>query len=101
MTLTVNEMPSHAHTITHTLQDLSAGKKTNDTAAGSLPQATQINPAQKPASPAAATVQSAPSKLPAQISINASGGGQAHNNMPPYVAINYIICVNGVYPSRN
>jgi microcystin-dependent protein len=101
VTLTVNEMPSHTHTVKQTLQDVTAGKKTNDTAAGSLPQETKINPTQKPFSPAAASVQSAPGKKPAEISINATGGGQAHENMPPYVAINYIICLNGVYPSRN
>jgi len=28
-------------------------------------------------------------------------GGQGHNNMQPYLAINYIIAVQGVFPSRN
>lgn len=31
----------------------------------------------------------------------ASGGSQAHNNMQPYVGLSYIICVNGIFPSRN
>ena len=29
------------------------------------------------------------------------GGGQAHNNMPPYLAVNFIIAMVGVFPSRN
>ncbi|WP_223787871.1 phage tail protein [Marinicella meishanensis] len=29
-----------------------------------------------------------------------NGGGQAHNNMQPYLAINYIIALQGLYPSR-
>ncbi len=29
------------------------------------------------------------------------GGGQAHTNMPPYVAIQTCIAVDGVFPSRN
>ena len=30
-----------------------------------------------------------------------SGGSQPHNNMQPYLGMNYIICVEGIYPSRN
>lgn len=34
--------------------------------------------------------------------ITASGGSQAHNNMQPYLAINYIICMTeGIYPVKN
>ena len=29
------------------------------------------------------------------------GAGQAINNMQPYLTVNYIICTNGLYPSRN
>ena len=35
------------------------------------------------------------------ISINAVGGNQPHNNMQPYITINYIIALQGIYPSRN
>ena len=30
-----------------------------------------------------------------------SGGGQAHNNMQPSLALNFIIALEGIYPSRN
>ncbi len=33
--------------------------------------------------------------------IGAVGGNQAHNNMQPYLALNYIIALVGIYPSRN
>ena len=29
------------------------------------------------------------------------GGGQAHNNMQPYIALNYCIALQGLFPSRN
>lgn len=29
------------------------------------------------------------------------GGGQPHDNMPPFLAINYIIALQGVFPPRN
>ena len=30
-----------------------------------------------------------------------TGGGQAHNNMQPYLTVNFIIALQGVYPSRS
>lgn len=30
-----------------------------------------------------------------------TGGSQAHNNMQPYITINYIIALQGLYPSRS
>jgi microcystin-dependent protein len=30
----------------------------------------------------------------------ASGGGQAHDNMPPYLTLNFCIALSGVYPTR-
>lgn len=36
-----------------------------------------------------------------QVTIGIAGGSQPHNNMQPYNAINYIICMEGIYPSRN
>lgn len=34
-------------------------------------------------------------------SIGVAGGSQPHNNMQPYLGLNYIICMEGIYPSRN
>jgi microcystin-dependent protein len=33
-------------------------------------------------------------------SIGLTGGSQPHDNRPPFMALNYIICLNGLYPSR-
>jgi microcystin-dependent protein len=30
-----------------------------------------------------------------------TGGGQAHNNVQPYLALNFIIALQGLYPSRS
>jgi microcystin-dependent protein len=30
-----------------------------------------------------------------------AGGSQPHNNMQPYLGMNYIICLFGIFPSRN
>ena len=33
--------------------------------------------------------------------IGATGGGQAHENRPPFLAVNFIIALLGVYPSQS
>jgi microcystin-dependent protein len=33
--------------------------------------------------------------------IGAAGAGQPHDNMQPYLAVNYIIALAGIFPSRN
>ncbi len=35
------------------------------------------------------------------VTVANTGGDQPHNNMQPYLAINYIIALEGIYPSRN
>ncbi len=37
----------------------------------------------------------------AATAIGVAGGGQPHNNVQPYLVINYIIALEGIYPSRN
>ncbi len=34
-------------------------------------------------------------------SIANNGGGQAHTNIQPYLAINFVIALTGIFPSRN
>ncbi|MEO9570634.1 MAG: tail fiber protein [Polaribacter sp.] len=38
---------------------------------------------------------------PVSVNVNPTGGNQAVNNMQPYLAINYIICMVGSFPSRS
>lgn len=37
----------------------------------------------------------------ASVTLANNGGGQPHNNLQPYTALNYIICMYGIFPSRN
>jgi len=30
-----------------------------------------------------------------------AGGGQPHNNMPPYLAVNFVIALQGIFPARD
>jgi len=38
---------------------------------------------------------------PNTVTVGIAGGSQPHNNMQPYTGLNYIICMEGIYPSRN
>lgn len=33
--------------------------------------------------------------------LSVSGGGQPHNNMPPFLVVNFIIALEGIYPGRS
>ena len=35
------------------------------------------------------------------VVINNTGGGQSHNNMQPFLTVNYIIALQGTFPSRS
>jgi microcystin-dependent protein len=35
------------------------------------------------------------------LTLSAVGGNQPHNNMPPYLTLNFIIALQGIFPSRN
>src|SRR5690606_21995497 len=37
----------------------------------------------------------------AAVTINATGGNQSHNNMQPFLALNYCIALVGVFPPRS
>ncbi len=34
------------------------------------------------------------------LMVQSSGNGQAHENRQPYLTVRYVICVNGIFPSR-
>ncbi|HEX2748264.1 MAG TPA: tail fiber protein [Verrucomicrobiales bacterium] len=37
----------------------------------------------------------------ASVTVGAAGGGQSHNNVQPYLGLNYILALEGIFPSRN
>lgn len=76
VTLTVNEMPAHNHSITVTAVP----------PGGTIP---------------AVDGQLTPTPLNAFEASGMTGGSQPHNNLQPYLALNYIIALQGIFPSRN
>ena len=93
VTLIVNELPIHTHAKSPLTSRNAAGNA--KTPAGNIP-------AQDAASVTATYVDdAAPQGLMAAQSTSSTGGAQAHNNMRPYLTLNFIIALQGIFPSRN
>jgi microcystin-dependent protein len=86
VTLNITQIPSHTHQ-----------------ASVSMNRATERKPAGQALARAESRIYSSP---PAAASMAGStltntGGGQNHNNMMPYNTLNYIVALQGLFPSRN
>lgn len=79
-TLTVNEMPVHSHTVNAHSHDIGLD---NDTTFGTYGWSLHINAEGNSVTGAQKTVTSGTSSP----NTNTIGGGVAHNNMPPYLAV--------------
>ena len=95
-TLNVAQMPSHSHLAVGTLHATNNTLANERTPAGRnlAGNATNEQYTTNPAdSPMAANNVS--------VTVGNTGGNQSVNNMQPWATVNYIICLFGVYPSRN
>lgn len=93
VTLTVNQIPAHNHSGTARCFD----------GAGNSNEATG-NTWSKDLGVSSATYNSsAPNANMAADTITTqnTGGNQSHENMPPFLALHYIIALVGIFPSRN
>jgi microcystin-dependent protein len=88
VTLTEAQIPQHTHTM-QASQQMGLDDDPGSTEYPARARGAGIY------APSPDSVQMAPESLP-----NA-GGSQPHNNMQPYLAINFIIALTGIYPSRN
>jgi microcystin-dependent protein len=82
-TLTVQELPAHNHTL--------QGVPTN----GDTPIPAALANANNLYSSAAPNATLNPG------SMANTGGSQAHDNMPPYLVLNFVIALQGIFPSQN
>jgi microcystin-dependent protein len=95
--LSVSQLPSHNHIIqASTTQGSGRGAATP---ANNL-FGTNTLPATAPKS-IFLTAGSAEAPLAPGTNVVNAGGNQAHNNMQPYLVINYMIALNGIFPSRD
>ena len=80
--LITNQLPGHQH-----LQPASNGDEGTNRPNGAVPARGGVYAASGDGSALAPT--------------SSVGGGQAHENRQPFVAMNYIIALQGIFPSRN
>jgi microcystin-dependent protein len=87
VTLVTGNLPAHNHPVT---VGVSANSASVGRASGAIYAGATLYDSAANASGALGGVSAA----------NAGGSG-AHNNVQPYIAMNYIIALEGIYPSRN
>jgi microcystin-dependent protein len=88
VTLTTNQIPSHTHAPTANNGTGTSTNPANNVWAGQ-PAYLQYNPG-----------GSEDSALKSNA-IQQAGGNQPHDNMIPYLCVNYIISLFGIYPTQN
>lgn len=91
VTLIQTQMPAHTHI-------LSANDNTTGIAATGANN--YLNTKTESGESIAATGLNAAAGLNVQT-ISVTGGSQPHENMPPYLVVNFIIALQGIFPSRN
>lgn len=94
-TLITQEMGPHSHPATTNAS--SNPPATNTTAGSFFATGNRTQPMPNIYAPNGAIAPMGPNS----VTMDPTGGNQAHNNMQPYLGMNYIICVQGIYPSRN
>jgi microcystin-dependent protein len=87
VTLTVQQIPTHSHTLVATGNLASAGAPSGQLLG--LAQAATITP----------YGTDAPLSNLNPSAISATGGSQPHDNLQPYVTLNFIISLFGIFPS--
>jgi microcystin-dependent protein len=91
VTLLTSEMPAHSHTMEADFNHFNA-LATSPNGAVLVNDSPKLTFANAPASPNLQMMN------PAMISV--AGGSLPHNNLMPYLVLNYCIALQGVYPPR-
>jgi microcystin-dependent protein len=87
VTLLQSEMPAHAHVMRGAAQDPALAKNISDQASWSLSQGGGI-------------YQTTQNTQLAAEAVAPSGGDAPHNNMQPYLTLNFCIALQGIFPQR-
>jgi len=108
VTLTTNNLASHTHSATPaglsaTIPAVTTPGTTNQ-ASPSVALAAPTDAARNPVNiygSGTPTQSLAPGTVTGSISVGPTGGNQPHPNLQPYLALNYIIALEGIYPTRS
>ena len=90
VTLLAGQMPAHSHA-----PKCNAGAGTQASPSNEFWSESGVRGVKMYTASNASLVQMNPQALPT------AGGNQPHNNMPPYLVLNFIIALVGIFPARN
>jgi microcystin-dependent protein len=96
-TLINSNLPAHNHIIT--TNSTNVGGKAERPGTTDLPQG-NYHSILAGSSPYSSTTDGTMAALP-NPTLGISGGNQPFANRPPFLGINFIICLQGIFPSRN
>ncbi|ACL59739.1 phage tail protein [Methylobacterium nodulans] len=96
VTLIASQMPAHTHSVA---ADAAAGTVDSPNGANLAKPITAVRPATAVNGYTSGNPTEPVTLAPATIGV--AGGSQPHNNLQPTLALNYIIALEGIYPSRN
>jgi microcystin-dependent protein len=97
VTLTVNQMPAHTHATTVTINAAEAPSAPTDDPKGAVPAGGSGQNIYN-ATPDRSTTMNAGM---ASVTAGIAGGSQPFSVVQPFQCVNYIICMFGIFPSRN
>jgi microcystin-dependent protein len=92
-TLIPSELPAHSHFV-----NADTGNAGTNSAAGNIYKSGQL--AGTPPSVVASYTTAAPNTGLHPLTVGFTGGGVPHNNMMPYLTLNFCIALQGIYPAR-
>jgi len=96
VTLLQNQMPLHSH-----LVNASSHSGTSTAPAGLLLGVTNAGTAVAPQPGQLDFATTNPTVTMEAATISQAGGSQPHPNLQPYLVINFVIALQGIFPSRN
>jgi microcystin-dependent protein len=103
--LTIDELPPHTHTMNASAEVHVAIPVNTQESATTSPKGAYLAKAEHSIYMDEASTNDflADPQVTSNLAVTAdkTGAGQPHNNMQPYLGVNYIICINGIYPSRS
>ena len=87
VTVTTAQLPGHDHGSLHG----SSATGTTSNPAGNLPaKSTTVD----------AYINEEPTQALAPAAVGSSGGSQSHSNVQPFLCVNFVVALFGIYPSR-
>lgn len=103
VTLNATQIPNHSHTAGSVSLPVSSNEATSSNPADNVLASamTSISRETTVSTNVYADAGMANGNMKTAGSTDATGGSQSHTNVQPYLATNYIIALQGIFPSRN